>query len=112
MGKCVICKKNYREYGNNAQPLADGYCCDSCNNKVIARRLSDIQEKITARDGSGKIIKQKKVNSTFKRNYKLEEKCMEKFKDSMSVIFVNCGQCGKSTMAEIGEKIKECEQHL
>lgn len=36
---CVICKKKYLGYGNNALPLKRGRCCDKCNNKVIAKRL-------------------------------------------------------------------------
>ena len=28
--------------GHNAQPLADGRCCDTCNNLVIAERLNRI----------------------------------------------------------------------
>jgi len=47
--KCCLCKKeipvevNGWDQGNNAQPLADGRCCDSCNNKVIAKRIEDIK---------------------------------------------------------------------
>jgi hypothetical protein len=38
--KCVLCKKIFRGYGNNSQPLKDGLCCDDCNlNKVIPERL-------------------------------------------------------------------------
>jgi len=28
------------DQGNNAQPLMEGRCCENCNNKVIAYRLS------------------------------------------------------------------------
>ena len=35
---CVICKARIIGYGNNAQPLADGECCDGCNPKVVAAR--------------------------------------------------------------------------
>jgi len=37
---CVLCKKHYGRYGHNAQPLADGRCCDDCNEKVIAARMA------------------------------------------------------------------------
>lgn len=44
--KCCLCKKEIDEtntfmsYGNNAQPLADGRCCDICNiTKVIPERM-------------------------------------------------------------------------
>ena len=39
---CVLCKKAYIGYGNNAQPLAEGKCCDDCNGKVVASRFADL----------------------------------------------------------------------
>ena len=35
MAKCVICGKKYSGYGNNADPVAKGECCDDCNLKVV-----------------------------------------------------------------------------
>ena len=32
---CVICGKEYEGYGNNAQPVKDGKCCDKCNQEVV-----------------------------------------------------------------------------
>ena len=32
---CVICGKEYEGYGNNAQPVKDGKCCDKCNLEVV-----------------------------------------------------------------------------
>ena len=32
---CVICGKDYDGYGNNAEPVADGKCCDDCNIKIV-----------------------------------------------------------------------------
>ena len=37
---CSICKLEYKGYGNNAQPINDGLCCDECNTKVINARLN------------------------------------------------------------------------
>ena len=38
---CSICKKEYFGWGNNAQPVNDGRCCDNCNTeKVIPARLA------------------------------------------------------------------------
>ena len=42
-GVCCICGKEYHNYGNNAQPLANGRCCDECNKKVIGARLMQLQ---------------------------------------------------------------------
>lgn len=37
---CVICGKEYKGYGNNAEPVAEGKCCDKCNyNIVLLKRL-------------------------------------------------------------------------
>lgn len=33
--KCSICKKEYKGYGNNAEPINDGKCCDNCNNSAV-----------------------------------------------------------------------------
>ena len=32
---CCICGKNYIGYGNNAEPVAEGRCCDRCNDTVV-----------------------------------------------------------------------------
>ena len=43
--KCCLCKKEIKKVGNwtqgnNAQPLANGRCCDKCNmTKVIPERM-------------------------------------------------------------------------
>ena len=37
---CSVCGKKYIGYGNNAQPINNGRCCDDCNEKkVIPFRL-------------------------------------------------------------------------
>lgn len=33
--KCVICNKEYEGYGNNAEPIAKGMCCDNCNTTYV-----------------------------------------------------------------------------
>lgn len=42
--KCVICGKEIQGYGNNAEPLKKGRCCDKCNAKVILARLKGITD--------------------------------------------------------------------
>ena len=32
---CPICKAEYRGYGNNSQPICEGFCCDDCNFRVV-----------------------------------------------------------------------------
>ena len=41
---CIICGEHYEGYGNNAEPLAEGRCCDACNALVIAKRLEQYFE--------------------------------------------------------------------
>ena len=42
--KCSICKEDFEGFGNNAQPVNDGICCDTCNlSHVIVRRLFDMR---------------------------------------------------------------------
>ena len=44
---CVLCNNiihadplTHWASGNNAAPLADGQCCDNCNNLVVAHRIA------------------------------------------------------------------------
>lgn len=43
MNKCVICGKQFEGFGNNAEPIAHGFCCDECNEKVVLLRLAQHQ---------------------------------------------------------------------
>ena len=39
--KCCLCLDEMHGLGNNAEPLAEGRCCDKCNwQKVIPARLA------------------------------------------------------------------------
>ena len=41
--KCCICNKQITGYGNNANPVKEGKCCDKCNKEtVMPARLSAI----------------------------------------------------------------------
>ena len=43
---CVICEKEYAGWGNNAEPVKEGQCCDECNwKKVIPARLKRVNVK-------------------------------------------------------------------
>ncbi len=48
---CSICGKTFEEYGNNAQPVNNGVCCDKCNLEIVVpRRIQDsINNKIKRR---------------------------------------------------------------
>lgn len=40
---CCLCKEKYKGYGNNAEPLMKGRCCNRCNIlKVIPARLEEL----------------------------------------------------------------------
>ena len=44
--KCIICGKEFKGYGNNAEPIKKGICCDECNIKVvIPLRFSNSQQR-------------------------------------------------------------------
>lgn len=34
-GTCSICGKTYEHWGNNAQPINNGRCCDKCNYEYV-----------------------------------------------------------------------------
>lgn len=40
---CSICGTDYVGFGNNADPVNDGRCCDSCNDVVIMHRINDLR---------------------------------------------------------------------
>ena len=43
--KCSICQEPYQGYGNNAEPLNSGTCCDKCNWSVVfPRRIQGLYE--------------------------------------------------------------------
>lgn len=33
--KCCICGREFNGFGNDAEPVRKGVCCDSCNSKFI-----------------------------------------------------------------------------
>lgn len=39
---CSICYSKYKEFGNNAEPINMGTCCDSCNRLVIIARVNSM----------------------------------------------------------------------
>ncbi len=46
MPKCSICGKQYKGYGNNALPVNNGRCCDSCNETIVVpRRFQDARNR-------------------------------------------------------------------
>ena len=62
---CSICGKEYQGFGNNAQPVDDGRCCNECNSRVVipfrmySGRLQEIKK-----NGESEVleIKSKKYN--------------------------------------------------
>ena len=39
---CSICNEDFEGFGNNAEPINDGRCCDDCNNLVIMERMKEL----------------------------------------------------------------------
>ena len=62
--KCCLCGKNAGKCGNNAMPLANGQCCNDCNNnKVIPARLAGYHETDSEAAYEDLIKYSKKVNA-------------------------------------------------
>ncbi len=50
--KCVICGQPIIGYGNNAEPVANGYCCDECNlDTVVPARIQQIYAEKNKEEG-------------------------------------------------------------
>jgi hypothetical protein len=47
---CSICDKKYRGFGNNAQPINNGECCDSCNADVLRARHARFAQGLPMRE--------------------------------------------------------------
>ena len=43
MDTCSICHSEFEGFGNNAQPINDGTCCDDCNGLVIIERIKEMR---------------------------------------------------------------------
>ena len=47
--KCKICNETIFGHGHNAQPIANGRCCDVCNDtQVVPTRLNNMLEQSPA----------------------------------------------------------------
>jgi hypothetical protein len=49
---CSICNRKYRGFGNNAQPINNGRCCDACNDDVIQARYARFEQGLPMREAS------------------------------------------------------------
>lgn len=63
---CCLCGETFVGFGNNAYPLAEGRCCDLCNNKVILERIRFMQisdlAKMAATKVTNEVIEANKKN--------------------------------------------------
>lgn len=46
--ECSICFRMFTEFGNNAEPINEGRCCDSCNTKVVLARIQRSKNRRTS----------------------------------------------------------------
>ena len=57
---CCLCEGRFTGYGNNARPLAEGTCCDGCNEKVVVTRMAApsalAPSEVWTKDGEGRHI--------------------------------------------------------
>ena len=55
--KCKICNETIFGHGHNAQPIANGRCCDVCNDtQVVPTRLNNMLEQSPAYQMFARII--------------------------------------------------------
>ena len=73
---CVICSENYTGYGNNAMPLADGYCCDECNWKVVIARGRE-RERVAKRASQARRDAEIALRRADEENKRADEDVME-----------------------------------
>ena len=67
--KCVLCGDPIDGYGNNAEPLGKGSCCDRCNLDVIFARLTEVVEKHDVNEGKRYNKSQEMANKVFDEEY-------------------------------------------
>lgn len=100
--KCVICGKTYKGWGNDAWPVADGYCCDKCNNdKVLPARIAQmygIKESSVSNDKSA-------INKRIKEIKKELDYCRRR--DEVCATFGS-----EQQVYELEKELKELENKL
>lgn len=42
---CDICGKEFKEWGNNPEPVTKGICCDKCNREYVIPARLKLKEK-------------------------------------------------------------------
>jgi len=85
---CVICKKEYTEWGNNALPIADGQCCNKCNSgRVIPARLRRVLPHIAPYESKKNMFNKEYDfdESPTEKELKIIEDAIEKAKPQISI---------------------------
>lgn len=55
---CCICGGAFEGYGNNAEPIKTGICCDKCNNThVMKARINQMFDHAEAAEAAAKAAK-------------------------------------------------------
>ena len=103
---CCICKKPFDGYGNNAEPVCSGSCCDECNiNEVIPARMKMLD------DSSSKDLDEAALNETDESgNDEVDANC----EDCGAVVTISvdhegsayCANCMKNHLHEALEDYK------
>jgi hypothetical protein len=68
--QCVFCGCDWGEYGNNAEPVSEGMCCDDCNRNVILNFRRADKKKCDRKCSVGKCDCEAK-NAEAERNNKI-----------------------------------------
>lgn len=90
--KCCICGLIFNGFGNNAEPVRKGVCCESCNSRFI------VQSRILNWAGTFEIVKSSSEMANLET--RLKEKNFEPF--------VECGSLKRFQNVETEENVIVC----
>lgn len=106
--KCVICGKEIEGYGNNAEPVKKGKCCDECNRTVVLpARIKDLKEDTEDKK------KEKSLGAFVKLNAGDPEKNAEIFNKNTTINTIGSEGAGEGmaealeeeTLSDLNDKI-------
>ena len=82
---CSICNQTFQGFGNNASPINNGRCCNTCNTKVIEARFKSLVENnsIGYAQGMFDIEMRKRMFESFQKRQNCWKVCKEQMTNSI-----------------------------
>ncbi len=91
MEKCCICGKEFNGYGNSAEPIKYGVCCDQCNLRfVLTSRIlvadcnGSVNFEVVKNDEQMSRLTEKLCTNDFERVSKFESEDVQLYVNPMS----------------------------